>query len=182
MDEDLKSTLYACLNARFRQFPQLENSFFPFDEFDAKEAESLCQFCLSIREQGYDSIEKRLTEKAGRDLLDLAAEYGMFADARVGESYLGVFVVGQMLMQPYGREGFCEGMIRSEVYRHARPETQHFARFLMLLATFLPGKYLQDRQRETMSEASMMEALELKPATLDLQVVARMLTEICPPQ
>jgi hypothetical protein len=91
MDEDLKSTLYAVLNTHFRQFPHLENSFFPPDEFDAEEAESLCQFCLSIREQGYDSIEKGLAEKTGRDLLDLATEYGVFVDARVGEPYLGVW-------------------------------------------------------------------------------------------
>ncbi len=180
MDEELKSTLYACLNTRFREFPNLDNSFFPPDEFNTEEAESLCQFCLIIREQGYDFIEKRLAEKTGRDLLDLAAEYGVFTDARVGESYLGVFIVGQMLMEPYGEAGFCERMMRSGVYRHARPETKHFARFLMLLATFIPGKYLKDRRRETMSEESVMEVLELKPASLDLRVVARMLAEDLP--
>jgi hypothetical protein len=87
-----------------------------------------------------------------------------------------------MLMEPYGEAGFCESMMRSEVYHHARPETKHFARFLMLLATFIPGKYLKDLRRETMSEESVVEALGLKLASLDLRVVARMLTENLPPQ
>jgi hypothetical protein len=175
---DLKSMLYACLNARFREFSILDRACFPAHEFDEKEAEMLCRFCSAIQERGYEFIEPQLVEKTARDTLDLAAEYGAFVDPRVGESYLGVFVVGQMLMQPYAGEGFCEVMMRSQVYRQTTPETKHFARFLMLMATFVPGKYFADKYRETISDESLSEALELKPASLDMHLVMRVLARV----
>ncbi|MGD0058885.1 MAG: hypothetical protein ABSD58_05645 [Verrucomicrobiia bacterium] len=178
MAGNVKSLVYECLNADFRKFSILDTTCFPDHEFDTEEADRLCRFCLDIQESGYDAIEPRLVDKPGRDLLDLAAEYGVFVDARIGEAYLGVFILGQMLMQPYAREGFCSAMMRSEVYQSAKEETKQYARFLMLLATFVPGKYFNNQPRQTMSEEQMVEATELNIAGLDMRSVQPKLAAI----
>jgi hypothetical protein len=178
MAGNVKSMLYECLNTDFRKFSVLDSTCFPGHEFNAEEADRLCRFCLDIQEHGYDAIEPRLLDKPGRDLLDLAAEYGVFVDAKIGDAYLGVFILGQTLMQPYATEGFCSEMMRSGVYRHAKEETKQYARFLMLLATFVPGKYLDNLQRQTMSLEQIDEAVELKIAELDMRQIAPKLTAV----
>lgn len=171
---NLKSFIYSVLNKDFRGFKCLDVSCFPPDEFDRHESEQLALFCRNIRLHGYDSLETHLHEKQFLEVLDEAAEYGEFVDACIGPAYLGVFIAAQLLMEPFGTEGFSRSMVRSEVFRAAPKHLQDEAQFLMVLATLWPEKILMKSDDEYFGSIGVdLRQLSLK--TLDVSAVLQAL-------
>ena len=128
------------LNNHFREFGAVSESCFPDDEFSKREARSLKQLCEEIQIHGYEIVEKKIDDEAFLYTLDTGAEYGVFVESEVGASYLGIFIVAQMLMEPSASFSFIKKMLRSSVYYAADSDLQKLARFLLFLATFVKNK------------------------------------------
>ena len=132
----MRHFILAALNQNFRPGGEISAALFPDDEFDANEALALQRFCERIRLEGYDFIVAQKAEPAIHDLLDLAAGYGHFVERAASPWYLGVFIVAELVMEPYARESFYEPMLRSSVLAATPANCKSQAQFLMLLAFF----------------------------------------------
>jgi len=122
------------LDRRFRVFPVQRTSLYPSDEFDEQEARLLMAMCDRLRSDGYSWIVHESTEPRCRELLDLAAGYGSFVSWENGFSYLGLFIVSELIMDPFAAESFGPEMIRSEVFREVDRLIQDAALILMFLS------------------------------------------------
>ena len=99
----MRHFILAALNQNFRPGGEVSAALFQDDEFDANEALALQRFCERIRLEGYEFIPAQKDETAIRDILDLAAGYGHFVVREASPWYLGVFIVAELVMEPYAR-------------------------------------------------------------------------------
>ena len=127
------------LERDYRQFPDVVTmDLFPPDEFSEDEARTLCALCETIQKEGYAALASQCKRSQGvRNAIQLAAGYGMFAKAGVGDSYLGVFIAAEMLMEPDATSSFLPGMLRSEVFLAAKERVQGASEVLMEVAALV---------------------------------------------
>lgn len=140
MTTGLQSFLITYLNQNFGRFDDIKLNHFPFHEFNSDESKELSRLCQNISDFGYEYVVNKIGDESFVSLLNTASEYGVFVEAGIGDSYLGIFIISQMLLEPFASNGYCEIMCRSNVYKAASEDLRKMSCFLMILATFVNDK------------------------------------------
>ena len=144
----LATCLYKLLNGMYRSFDLLDPALFPDDEFSRRESIWLVRLLNLIRDNGYSvlwNIEQcpRLSKT-----LDTAAQYGEFADPRLGRDFCGCFIAAELSMEPISYASYMYSMLS---YMDCIPETpgnwQRQSVFLMQLARAIRWRGLETEER-----------------------------------
>ena len=167
----LQNFILKALNSHYRDFSQADADCFPPHEFNPTEAEQLLALCREIARDGYDPLVPRLGEKAFCDLLDTAAGYCTFVQARIGAAYLGIVVFAQAFMDCYAAPGYLQEMMRADVYRHADEAVRNHTALLLCLACFhdAEGK-TEDGQNAAVGYLTRLPEMDLPMALTTLGV------------